>query len=111
MGFTLDGSKEEINKALEGWGAESQGTGEGEVPATDSWRGFCTLESKGKRNSVTRAFYMWGIQRTHSHCDKTQPQGQSYYRRLRTRREAELYLNLFPISCLFPAVSPPGNPT
>lgn len=35
MGFSLDGSKEKINKALKGWGAESQGTGDGEVPATD----------------------------------------------------------------------------
>lgn len=35
MEFTLDGSKEEIIKALMGWGAESQGTREGDVPATD----------------------------------------------------------------------------
>lgn len=102
-GRKWDGSKEEINKALEGWGAESQGTGECEVPATDSWRRFCALESKGKRNSVTKAFDMRGIQRTHSHCNKTQPQGWSYYRRLRTGREAELYPNLSPFSCPFPA--------
>lgn len=36
-----------------------------------SWRCFCALESKGKRNSVTKAFYMWRIQRTHSHCEHT----------------------------------------
>lgn len=35
MEFTPDGTKEEIIKALTGWSAESQGTREGDVPATD----------------------------------------------------------------------------
>lgn len=35
MEFTLDGTKEEIIKVLTGWRAESLGTREGDVPATD----------------------------------------------------------------------------
>lgn len=99
MEFTPDGTKEEVIKALTGWRAESQGTREGVVPATD-WQWptcFHTSESKGKRNSVPRAFCMWGIQRTHSYRDKTQPEGQSYFRSLRAQSPS----CPFPFGCLY----------
>lgn len=35
MEFTLNGSKEEVIEALIGWGSESQGTREGDVPAIE----------------------------------------------------------------------------
>lgn len=69
---------------------------------------FRTLESKGKRNSVTRAFYVWGepivTAIRHSHSDRAITGGSEQRERL-----SYIPACLFPLSHRFPACLSTGK--
>lgn len=73
-----------------------------------SWRCFCALESKGKRNSVTKALYMWRIQRTHSHCEH---RDRVFTENSKQGERLSYIPTCLPLADCFLPVSPLENPT